>query len=266
MANGQIPQASIERLSDVGDWMRVNSSSIYGTTASPFVRLKWGRATKKEYGNATDLFLHVFDWPENGQLEVAGLNNEISSAYFLADFQKKIDVIKTANGVTLKLPKQSLDNIDTVIVLKLKGTLDVTRILPTQAKDGVLALSLDDANIHNPGYGGKLTIQQTEQGSAYLSGWTDHESHVDWRVSIEQPGRFELYADVAGKEKSGFNVKVGDKEYTASSQKTGSLEQFNTQNLGTLELPKGEVVIKFEPDEAQWNTINMRSIRMIPVH
>ena len=62
----------------VGDWMEVNSSSIYGTTASPFVRLKWGRATKKEYSNATDLFLHVFEWPEDGQLRVDGLRNEVS--------------------------------------------------------------------------------------------------------------------------------------------------------------------------------------------
>ena len=73
MANGEIPQASIERLKDVGEWMSVNSSPIYGTTASPFIRLPWGRATKKEYPNATELYLHVFDWPENGLLKVDGL-------------------------------------------------------------------------------------------------------------------------------------------------------------------------------------------------
>ncbi len=49
MASGEIPPESVERLRAVGDWMEVNSSSIYGTTASPFVRLKWGRATKKKY-------------------------------------------------------------------------------------------------------------------------------------------------------------------------------------------------------------------------
>ena len=36
MANGNIPPESLARLKDVGAWMRVNSSSIYGTTASPF--------------------------------------------------------------------------------------------------------------------------------------------------------------------------------------------------------------------------------------
>ena len=38
MANGNIPPESLARLKDVGAWMRVNSSSIYGTTASPFVQ------------------------------------------------------------------------------------------------------------------------------------------------------------------------------------------------------------------------------------
>ena len=125
MANGEIPQASIERLKDVGAWMRVNSSSIHGTTASPFVRLKWGRATKKEYPNATDLFLHVFDWPEDGLLRVDGLRSEVSGAYFMADFQQQIQIDKTQAGVVLQLPDKPLDEVDTVIVLKITGKLDV---------------------------------------------------------------------------------------------------------------------------------------------
>jgi alpha-L-fucosidase len=112
-------------LKDVGEWMRVNSPSIHGTTASPFVRLKWGRATKKEYPNATELFLHVFDWPEDGLLRVDGLRSEVSGAYFMADFQQQIQIDKTQAGVVLQLPDKPLDEVDTVIVLKITGKLDV---------------------------------------------------------------------------------------------------------------------------------------------
>ena len=156
MANGEIPSASIERLKDVGEWMRVNSSSIYGTTASPFVRLNWGRATKKEYPNATDLFLHVFDWPEDGVLRVDGLRSEVSGAYFMADFQQQIQIERTQAGVVLQLPHKPLDDVDTVIVLKITGRLDVERILPGQDENGVLVLTMNDVNIHNPGYGGRI--------------------------------------------------------------------------------------------------------------
>ena len=38
---------SIERLKQIGYWMKVNHDAIYGTTASPFKRLAWGRCTTK---------------------------------------------------------------------------------------------------------------------------------------------------------------------------------------------------------------------------
>ena len=62
--------------------MKVNGESIYGTTASPFARMPFfGRATTK--GNK--LYLHVFEWPADGQLRVPGLKNLVHSAQLLAD-------------------------------------------------------------------------------------------------------------------------------------------------------------------------------------
>jgi alpha-L-fucosidase len=58
MPEGLIPRESVQRLEDMGKWMKVNSESIYGTTASPIGRPPWGRCTAK--GNK--LYLHVFDW------------------------------------------------------------------------------------------------------------------------------------------------------------------------------------------------------------
>ncbi|MEM7313717.1 MAG: alpha-L-fucosidase, partial [Planctomycetota bacterium] len=264
MANGEIPQASIERLKDVGEWMDVNSSSIYGTTASPFVRLKWGRATKKEYPNATDLYLHVFDWPEDGLLRVDGLNSEVSGAYFMADFQQEIQVEKTPTGVELQLPEQPLDAVDTVIVLKIKGKLDVARILPRQDADGVLTLTLHDVNIHNPGYGGKLELQQDENSDSYLAGWTDIHSQVDWLVQIDEPGTFDVYAEVAAEEAAGFLLIANDEEKSLSVKPTGGEQSFARQHIGQLTLSQGEVEIKIHPQEALWNPIMLRSVTLNP--
>src|SRR6266487_7207143 len=75
-------------------------------SASPFARrLPWGRCTQKTSGNMTKLYLHVFDWPADGQLLVPGLKNKVQKAYLLAERSQQKLAVKTAkDGVRVKLP------------------------------------------------------------------------------------------------------------------------------------------------------------------
>jgi alpha-L-fucosidase len=115
-AEGTIPAASVERLADMGRWMKVNNESIYGTTASPFAtQLTWGRATRK--GNT--VYLHVFDWPADGILKVPSVGAQPASASLLGgDAGLKIE--PAADGVTIKLPTTPPNPIASVIKLQLQ--------------------------------------------------------------------------------------------------------------------------------------------------
>jgi alpha-L-fucosidase len=116
-AHGEIPQPSIQRLAEVGKWLKVNHEAIYGTTASPFPYLSWGRATRK----GQKLYLHIFDYPANGNLTVP-MGNQISKAYLLADTKKaSLQVVPANGGVGLKLPAAMPDTLNTVVVLEFKG-------------------------------------------------------------------------------------------------------------------------------------------------
>ena len=78
-AQGVIPSQSVDRLRDVGRWMKVNGDSIYGTTKSPYKRLPFdGRCTVK----GDRLYLHVFRWPEGG-ITLEGLKPRVTDARFL---------------------------------------------------------------------------------------------------------------------------------------------------------------------------------------
>jgi len=116
-SEGSIPNPSVKRLKEVGAWIKVNGPAIYGTSKSPLKEQpSWGRVTQK--GNA--LYLHVFDWPSDGKIVVAGLKNKISSATLLATGEKLKTYSDTA-GVTISVPAMSPDKISSTILLKLKN-------------------------------------------------------------------------------------------------------------------------------------------------
>ena len=113
---GVVPKETVERLEAVGRWMDVNGQSIHGTSASVLPNLPWGRCTVKP----GKLFLHVFDWPADGRLQVPGLNSPVSKAYLLADKQcRPLAVAPQEQAVTVTLPKNPVDPAATVVVLEI---------------------------------------------------------------------------------------------------------------------------------------------------
>lgn len=124
-SEGLIPQPSVERLEAMGQWMKVNGESIYGTSASPFAKLAWGRCTQKSLdGGKTRLYLHVFDWPKDGKLAVPGLQTKIAAAYLLADAGKaNLATAKQGNDTVVTLPGKCPDPIDSVVVVDIEGKL-----------------------------------------------------------------------------------------------------------------------------------------------
>ncbi len=126
-ALGEIPEASIERLKAIGEWMQVNHESIYGTSASPFESLPWGRCTQKRTGKETTrLYLHVFEQPTDGQLIVPGLTNQTTKAYLLADARKKsLPITREKEKIVITLPSGVTKSPDCVVVMDIEGVPQV---------------------------------------------------------------------------------------------------------------------------------------------
>lgn len=119
---GVIPEPSVERLAEMGRWMKANGESIRGTHASPFEKTPWGRCTQKRLkdGN-TRLYLHVFDWPKDRQLTIAGLTKKPVKAFLLQN-GKFVAASLGDGGVMISLPEKMPDANATVIALDIPGT------------------------------------------------------------------------------------------------------------------------------------------------
>ena len=125
-ATGVIPQPEQDRLLAMGKWLKVNGEAIYGTTASPFARLKWGRATEKVAASgATTIYLEVFDWPADGKLLVPGLAAPPQSATLLAGGQA-LTVARSDGGTVITVPAAAPDPVASVIKLEFAGAPRIT--------------------------------------------------------------------------------------------------------------------------------------------
>ena len=122
-ARGNIPEKSLEILRCIGDWMRLNSESIYGCGRSLLPRPDYGRVTQK----GKTLYFHVNE-PQIGFVPLAGIKaDDVKCIRLLRDGSElKIernwitnnypDIVFVSLGENPLLP----DPVDTVIKVELK--------------------------------------------------------------------------------------------------------------------------------------------------
>ena len=134
-SEGLIPQPSLERLAEVGQWMKVNGEAIYGSGPTCFgdelgeaVKAKDGYGKETTVSSANDwrcttkpgkIYALIFNWPTSGKFEIAGLESKVTKAYLLAG-HKKLKFKQTAAGISISLPDKAPDAIASVVCLEIK--------------------------------------------------------------------------------------------------------------------------------------------------
>ncbi len=159
-AEGIIPQPEVDRLKAMGDWLKVNGESIYGTTASPFTnQLSWGRCTQRP----GRLYLNVFDWPADGKLILHGLYNMPTRAFLLADKMKNpLKVSRSGDSLVIMVPLQSPYMISSVVVLNFKGKPEVHNPPTIKAQSEIF---IDTLNVVFGPAGEKAEVHYTLDGT-----------------------------------------------------------------------------------------------------
>jgi len=259
-AEGLIPDSSVVRLKTIGRWMQQNGESIYGTSASPFFKLPWGRCTQKKTSSGTTLYLHVFNWPKDGVLKVPGLKARIKDVYLLTNPIQKFAWKFEDGDLMIHAPTVIFDPINTVVVVKTSGKMEITSNMPT-LKNGSILLPADFADIHNPGYGTHATLMGSGTKSV-IQNWVDYRVRLEWMFRATEPGKYSVEALVKADNSSILNISVGEQKTEAKIPATN--DKFEIVKLGEIEIPEtGQPILALTPVQDKWNSVQLMYVELV---
>jgi alpha-L-fucosidase len=269
--DGTFDQKDTRILDGIGAWLQKNGESIYGTQASPLPLQNWGVSTVK--GNK--LYLHVFNWPDNGNLYVGGLISRISNVFLLTNPSQKLKVEYLPSGdFRLRVPMQAPDSINTVIVVQFTGKLqaDSTRFI-TPGKE-VHRLLAYDAIQDGKGF----SYGDGKTNRYYVDGWKKKEQSLRWKIRTIAPVQFKVVIkylatiDAAGGSYSleldrNYSIqlkKISATSHTVSTRK--AVTEVITEEIGTISLDQpGSYTLSLIPisiDKAE--LMKLLEIQLIP--
>jgi alpha-L-fucosidase len=250
-SEGVIPKESVDILAKVGDWMKINSKSIYGTQAGPYkIEFKWGNITQK----SGKLFLGIFNWPTT-DFYLEGLKNKVKKVYLLADTQQKalpfkeiLDPKTDHHRLKISLPKQAPDKTVSVVVVEIEGAADVETVICQQANKtillpGILASAQKD--------GKPSSLKFTARGGG--ADWLDTSFSLSWSFKIEKPGTY--LVDVITTEtgshgtpiwQGGQSIKIKCAGQELSSTVTDESREYNQRSQYWKLIHSGAGKIKFD--------------------
>ena len=186
-SEGVIPEPSVERLTAVGEWVKVNGNSIYASNASPYpYQQPWGTITSKP----SKLYLHVFHWSPN-ELVLYGLKNKVQKATLLADpkplkFSQEENKQLDTYTLRISVPAAAPDKNDSVVEVDIAGEPQVDPSIVQEA-NGVVSLQSYLAELHKSA-GSKLALD----GRGVIEHWVNKEDYVDWDFKVTKPGTYDV--------------------------------------------------------------------------
>jgi len=253
---GEIPDASIQRLAEVGDWIKKYGESVCGTSASPFPKvLPWGRVTQKP----GKLYLHVFDHTKT-DIELPGLQAKIKGIHLLgADPKNTIAFTSDGNGVRVQLP-QMPDDASNVLVVEIEGKPVVNSIPLAQTADGSVILNAVDGAVDG-------SSAKYEESKSAVGFWTDPHDSVSWTFDLKKAGFFDVSLSLACEAESKgstFDILADGQKIAGVVPDTGSWSNFVELKVGTLKLANpGKVTITIKPTKlAGYAVMNLRTLRL----
>jgi len=117
---GQIPDDQVERLSQIGHWLKQYGESVYDTRGGPYISGKWGGSTYR----GDNVYLHILPGAA-GVVHLPYLSDKITNFQSLTG--ENVVIKQTNSGLDLTLAPSLKKAPDTIVKLTLAHTVVATQ-------------------------------------------------------------------------------------------------------------------------------------------
>jgi alpha-L-fucosidase len=124
--DGQIDPEQAQRLREIGQWLKANGESIYGTRGGPWLPGSYGVSTHR----SNIVYLHLLRPPANTGLRLAALPERLVRVSLLSG--PELAFRQADQQITINVPAGTIDSIDTVLKLELAKAWTTAAVIPVQ--------------------------------------------------------------------------------------------------------------------------------------
>ena len=277
-ADGSLPYEALSRLNEMGDWLKKNGNSIYGSEAFDLrTNLHdWGTLTYKEINhNKHYVFLHVFNWPLKRLLKLTGISSMPKKIYSLSDTENKSLNFKHKSVLTeINLPKNPFDKYISVIVLEYDKKPVALKGLVAESGEGGDSLNLENYNYINGD--GKIN-EAKKYGTIPKNILVQKKQILKWKIFISEPGEYSVdssYSFQYDKDEGNIKFEINDTKLKQKFKSTGKtvgeplqdwvIDNYKSNKLGSFKINKTgiyEVTLSLESkkDPVKWQWLWIKS-------
>ncbi len=129
--DGEIDPPQVERLHQIGAWLKQNGESIYGTRGGPWLPGDYGVATHK----GKIVYVHVLKVPEDRTLQLPNLPTRIVNMTDMSG--NAVSYSQDRHMVSINLPSAGNDVVDVIIKVELVEPWNTDAVVPVEFDKGL---------------------------------------------------------------------------------------------------------------------------------
>ena len=243
MPDGRIEPKQVERFRQIGAWLKEYGESIYGTRGGPWRDAPWGGTTNR----GERVFVHVLRWSDD-EIRLSAVPRKILGHRLLTGGTATIE--QTDEGITITVPDEHRQELDTIIELTLDGP--AAELRPAVVPSGSLAV------------GKKVTASSTWPEHLYTPQMAfDDDPNTRWGAGQDTTSGW-LAVDL-GEEKTIGRLRVNEatwdrvRRFELQIQKN---DQWQTIYSGTT--IGADFTAKFDPVTARHVRLNILEATNVP--